>query len=320
MTAHRPTEPAIAAALAAGTLPPAIVTWLAKLRLLQGVPFNYLVSDPRLLPPESIKFFRLDPAWATALVDGALSVGRNYSAAGAPSPDLIAEQVHRPRLDDDAAQATPGIRRQQLKQEPDASALAPLSVDGFLLRSQVVSGWKSLDVIGYARGSSPYDYEQGAIGADQVQALDILRLERLAPTVLLGLFHGALYQLVLHQPPEAVHFGFQTQRPGSDRVTKDLRAPATSWDDRAATYEPLPDRTLDGVFANAARRVVDLTRLSRAIAATLDTAGKAPGYYQAAPDADHQNHLVSSDFALEMVHGVGLVSYINHALPSQDAR
>lgn len=34
--------------------------WLARLRLLQGVPFSYLVADAQLLPRESIRFFYLD--------------------------------------------------------------------------------------------------------------------------------------------------------------------------------------------------------------------------------------------------------------------
>ena len=46
--------------------------FLARLRLLHGVPFCYLVPDAELLPPESIRFFYLDRAWTDALVQGAL--------------------------------------------------------------------------------------------------------------------------------------------------------------------------------------------------------------------------------------------------------
>jgi hypothetical protein len=49
--------------------------WLARLRLLEGVPFGYLVADASLLPPESIRFFHVDRGWTDALVEGALSVG-----------------------------------------------------------------------------------------------------------------------------------------------------------------------------------------------------------------------------------------------------
>ena len=49
--------------------------FLARLRLLHGVPFTYLVPDAELLPIESIRFFYIDRAWTDALVQGALSVG-----------------------------------------------------------------------------------------------------------------------------------------------------------------------------------------------------------------------------------------------------
>ena len=44
--------------------------------MLEGIPFHYLVPDERLLPPESLKFFVVDPAWLAALRDGAFSIGR----------------------------------------------------------------------------------------------------------------------------------------------------------------------------------------------------------------------------------------------------
>lgn len=43
--------------------------------LLCAVPFHYLVPDAEALPPESLRFFYIDPAWLRALVDGAVSVG-----------------------------------------------------------------------------------------------------------------------------------------------------------------------------------------------------------------------------------------------------
>jgi hypothetical protein len=303
-------------------LPPALVTWLSKLTLLHGVPFTSLVPDPRLLPPESIKFFQLDPSWVGALVDGALSIGRHFTGTGGVSPRLVGEQMDRPRIGAAVQHEAPAIRRRQLRGSA-ATTTAPVDVvTGVLLRSTVVSGWKSLDVIGYAAGSSPYDAERRSIAPDQVQALEILRLERLSPTVLFGLFHGQVFQLVVHQPPEAVHFGFAAQNPATNTATKNLRVPATSWDDPAATYDSQghQHQQLDGVFADAARRVVDLSRLSRALAATLASVDAAPGYYQPAPDPNHKDHLVSSDFALEMVQGVGLVSFLNHPLPAPAPR
>src|ERR1700690_928591 len=57
-------------------MPPYMESFLAHLRLLVGVPFDYLVPDPRLLPNESIRFFYLDRSWTDRLVDGAIAVGK----------------------------------------------------------------------------------------------------------------------------------------------------------------------------------------------------------------------------------------------------
>ena len=61
-------------------IPSDVRQWLARLRLLENVPFAYFVPDALLLPPESIRFFYLDRAWTDALILGALSVGTVSSA------------------------------------------------------------------------------------------------------------------------------------------------------------------------------------------------------------------------------------------------
>ncbi|MEM8641268.1 MAG: hypothetical protein AAGG51_20990 [Cyanobacteria bacterium P01_G01_bin.54] len=58
------------------TLPQALVDWLGRSALLTNVPFDYLVPDNQMLPPESLKFFNLDPRWLACLLDGAWSLGR----------------------------------------------------------------------------------------------------------------------------------------------------------------------------------------------------------------------------------------------------
>src|SRR5438045_2012141 len=58
-----------------GVVPADILRALARLRLLEGVPFTYLVPDAELTPPETIRFFYLDRNATDALVQGALSVG-----------------------------------------------------------------------------------------------------------------------------------------------------------------------------------------------------------------------------------------------------
>lgn len=54
---------------------PALVSFLDGLRVLSGVPFDHLVPDARALPPESLRWFRVDQGWLDALVTGALWAG-----------------------------------------------------------------------------------------------------------------------------------------------------------------------------------------------------------------------------------------------------
>jgi hypothetical protein len=137
-----------------------VVDWLTRLRHLHGVPFHYLVPDAGMLPPESLRFFRLDPGWADALLDGAFSLG--YAPGGSRG-------------------AAAGVG-------------GPAPMSGFLLRSAVVPGWPGLEAYAFAdaAGHTP---------------LPSVRLERLAPSVLFGLFTGVLARLDLREPGEALHFG-----------------------------------------------------------------------------------------------------------------
>src|SRR5688500_7702091 len=57
-------------------LPDDVQRWLGQLLLLHSLPFNNLVADARMLPPESIRFFFLDRNWLDSLLDGALSVAQ----------------------------------------------------------------------------------------------------------------------------------------------------------------------------------------------------------------------------------------------------
>jgi len=43
--------------------PPVVISFLGRLCLLHGVPLSYLLPDEKLLPPESLKFFFIDPQW-----------------------------------------------------------------------------------------------------------------------------------------------------------------------------------------------------------------------------------------------------------------
>ncbi|MFL5800161.1 MAG: hypothetical protein ACJ8CR_00160, partial [Roseiflexaceae bacterium] len=150
-------------------LPSGIVAWFDNLRLLRGVPFNYLVPDERMLPPESIRFFQVDHPWIDCLIDGAFSIGRLTGKL----KDVDREQK--------------GALAQSLAVHGTRS--------GFLLRSSVVAGWPGLLVD--ARLNS----------APDATKLTLLRMDRLSSDVLLCLFSGEVARVEIHQKPETLHFG-----------------------------------------------------------------------------------------------------------------
>ena len=175
-------------------LAPYALAFLAHLRLLIGVPFGYLVPDPLMLPNESIRFFHLDRSWTDRLVDGALAVGKVGTR----------EQAHHQA-------AAPGIQAQLDQLEPNvrpvqrglasigdpaktAAQDAGQPITGMLLRSALVSGWPQMDVAAYAQGVK----------------LTLLRLERLAPAVLIALWSGVPDRVQLEEPHHGVQFGGST--------------------------------------------------------------------------------------------------------------
>ena len=159
------------------SIPKEVSTWFEKLRRLEGVPFNYLVPDDRMLPAESIRFFRVDRAWVDCLADGAFSIGR------------VASSDHK---------------ADKLLGENSPAAADGLMITGILLRSEVVSGWPGLLVTGF------FDKD----GKDE-HRLESLRTVRLAPGVLLCLFAGErdVVRVDIYQKPETLHFGFSKDDP-----------------------------------------------------------------------------------------------------------
>ena len=186
-------------------MPDSVVDWLARLRLLCNVPFAYLVPDHRLLPSESIRFFYLNRNWTDAAVDGALSVGAVASKDRAQLQALHA--TLRAALD----------RWERRVWARDAQATpteGPAEVvTGFLLRSRAVSGWPGLHV------RASHDGHQ----------LQLLRMERLAPAVLLVLLDGIPDRVVIEEPRAGVQFGVDPSPAGQPQAARSIvvRDPGT---------------------------------------------------------------------------------------------
>jgi hypothetical protein len=267
LSAHVVTAPPVTAD-DEGSLPAELRGWLVKLRLLQTVPFAYLVADSELLPQESIRWFYLDRRWTDALVMGALSVG----TVNSDDRTLLAARYEaiRDELDREERQ----VRRPQ---GADRLSGDGGSVSGFLLRSRVVAGWPAMHVRAFS--VDPDEADDARYDDDDPRRIRLLRLERLAPAVLLCLFDGIPEVVHLEEPRQGVQFGFDSTKSGNS-----VKATLRPRDE--ATFEYLPGDPLDVPFRNTGSGVVNIKALEK----------KLP---HAAVGQD--NALDSAEYALQLV-------------------
>ncbi|MEO3813962.1 hypothetical protein ABGB17_33615 [Sphaerisporangium sp. B11E5] len=244
-----------------------IAQWLGRLMLLCPVPFTHLVPDERMLPQESLRFFHVDPSWLDALVSGALCIGAQSSR------DTLQDQIVAGAVRSAAAR-TAAAHRDTLRGGGDPGAAtdtgdggdglggADRPVSGLLLRSALVSGWPNLAVRAGAPDGTP---------------LPVLRMDHLAPTVLLCLFDGLPAMVELREPQEGFRFGVE------DHGLIPLRnmLPPGSPADRRLGEQLGTDVTfpvLDHLRTGTGGRVLDIGSLVPALTAALETAhGTAVG-------------------------------------------
>ena len=213
-----------------------VVDWLGRLRLLQGVPFEYLVPDAGLLEPETIRFFHLDRNWTDAAVDGAIAAG---TVTSRDRREVQADHEDLRGLVDDAERA-------QWVDPPVSSAL-PAPATGFLLRSRAVSGWPGLHVRAFRTVNR------------RRETLRVLRLERLAPAVLVALFDGVPERVEIEEPRTGIQFGVRSNRFAGEPDGSwwlDVRDPATG-------DELMPLQTERVPFRAGSAGVIHLTELRR---------------------------------------------------------
>ena len=190
--------------------------FLARLRLLHGVPFSYLVPDENLLPVESIRFFYVDRAWTDALVQGALSVG-TISTSDRAELEKVYPHIRREVDTTERKIRTP---EEEVLLEGEGGAIT-----GFLLRSRVVSGWPGLHVRAYSEDVLP-DSELSTVAESHRKRMKVLRMERLAPAVLLVLFDGVPEVIHVEEPRQGLQFGIQldpTAPPAQQRAKVKVR-------------------------------------------------------------------------------------------------
>jgi hypothetical protein len=111
--------------------PKFVEKWFKQLKSLEGIPFNYLVPDPAMIPFESIRFFEIDETWLAYLIDGAFSIGRISNAD---------------KSNDQLLYYYPGFKFLQTLNSTRS---------GFLLHSVAVAGWPDLVIYNNTEGNAP---------------------------------------------------------------------------------------------------------------------------------------------------------------------
>ncbi|MFN8714099.1 MAG: hypothetical protein ACK5Z2_14725 [Bacteroidota bacterium] len=252
-------------------MPESIKLWLARLALLYGVPFEHLVSNSSMLPTESIRFFYVDPNWTNALLDGALSVGTQTGS------DYVLQTNVAPSLRRAVQAEQRLVRRRLASAELPDDVEVTGAVSGLLLRSQLVSGWPGLQITPYA-------------DLDGVTPIEIMRMERLSPDVMLCLFAEVPAMVVIREPKENLCFGVTGGLDGTGMLARYLGANA---EQEAGTYVPnQPQNYVKPVLRDTERAVLDViaTRdLFKNVLVSLNAL--RPGTTTLAP----------ADFAIQMV-------------------
>ncbi|HEY1701351.1 MAG TPA: hypothetical protein VGG75_16730 [Trebonia sp.] len=280
-------------------VPADIAAWLGRLLTLTGVPFQYLVPDEAMLPPESIRFFRLDDNWVRALLDGAFSLGRDLTAQAGDSSTNLDHVLLGPVTA--RAKAAAPLRPRTGVAAPAADS-AGTAWTGFLLRSRVVSDYPGLGVNVYPKGHTPDDPGGPVL-------TPVRRLDRLGPTgdTLFCLVHGDAYRVDVHEAPELLHYGLDrytppegTAAPTAETAEKELRTFTRSADGTITLGGPVPV-DVGTTFRTRSPRVLNLTRLAGALARANATANHA----------DTTEPIDSALLGLVMTEGVGMVSFVN---------
>ncbi|AMR33476.1 hypothetical protein A0256_19645 [Mucilaginibacter sp. PAMC 26640] len=252
-------------------LPDSITLWLAQLALLKGLPFNYLVPDESMLPPETIRFFYMDNNWVDCLLDGAFSIGR--SATADDLRDLT--RFNKVKLAGKRRSKLFRPRKFKLRAYNNDTGI----VTGFLLRSAVVGGWPGLEVNGYS------DID----GKNEIQKL---RMEALSSDTLICIFDGEVQMVAIHEPPEALHQGLIKYNNG--------------W---ASTLRTLggadPGSQIPGAYVAMTLRADGQTLLVQQAADSIKQTLNSPPYNEGIAD------FTSAEYALEMIKGVVKVEFLN---------
>lgn len=192
-------------------MPERLRAFLDDLRVLRRIPISYLVPDPDLLPPESIRFFHVNQTWIDRVVDGVFSntnvgtVDFHYS--------LTTLQLIRKAVDP-----------------------APGGMTGILIRSELVRRWPKMDVRAFPTA---------AAAVDAPTAIKVLRAEAISRDLFIALFEGQPKRIHIREPFEGVRFGVEPGATGGYVVDQRLSSGEVLNSERPVPMRSNALRTVD---------------------------------------------------------------------------
>jgi hypothetical protein len=183
-------------------IPPRLYSWLLDLRLLRNLPLSYLVPDPDLLPPESIRFFHVDYTWIDRVIDGV------FAAANTGTVDSTFQYwlISRVRSELDAAlkEIVEEWLEAAKKDAPDPALFdfatgatwvpGTNPITGLLIRSELTRRWPDMIVEAYS-------------DANGTKYIAPLRREPISKDVFIALFAGQPLRVDVREPNVGVRFG-----------------------------------------------------------------------------------------------------------------
>jgi hypothetical protein len=192
-------------------MPARLRGFLDDLRVLRRIPISYLVPDPDLLPPESIRFFHVNQTWVDRIIDGVFSntnvgtVDFHYS--------LTTLQLIRAAID-----PTPG------------------GMTGILIRSELTRRWPKMIIRAFA---------STVAGVDDESTIPVLRAEAISRDLFIALFAGQPKRIHIREPFEGVRFGVEAKEGGGYEVDQRTADGNVLTTDEPITLRSQSLRTLD---------------------------------------------------------------------------
>ena len=195
------------------TMPARLRAFLEDIRRLRRIPISYLVPDPTLLPPESIRFFHVNQTWIDRVIDGIFSntnvgtVDFHYS--------LTTLQMIRSAVDP-----------------------APNGMTGLLIRSELTRRWPKMIVRAFSSAEA---------GVDDESTIEVLRYEAISRDIFIALFAGTPKRVHIREPFEGTRFGVEGTPPNYevDKRNPDGSLVTASDDEEPITLRSQTVRTLD---------------------------------------------------------------------------